>query len=109
MSLKALALRLYSARAMRRRFLPDSMFGEQSWDILLALYGLADGVTGLDLLSESTRRPVDWTMRWISYLEDQGLVVRKQWMRGPVVQLTDEGREALESYLVHLSAFPMQP
>jgi hypothetical protein len=103
-SLRELALRLYSARARRRKFFPESLFGEPAWDVLLALYGLAEGVSGLDMICENIRGPADWALRSIGYLENQGLVARDHWPRGPVVQLTDEGREVLGSYLAGLSA-----
>lgn len=104
--LKALALQLYSARALRAKYLPQTMFGEAAWDMMLALYAFPDEVAGLDRLCESTRQSVNSTLRWIDYLEEQGLVAREQWPHGPMVQLTDAGRGALESYLAHLSGTP---
>jgi hypothetical protein len=104
--LKALALQLYSARVLRAKYLPQTMFGEAAWDMMLALYAFPDEVAGLDSLCENSRQSVNSTLRWIDYLEEQGLLAREQWPHGPMVQLTDAGRGALESYLAHLSGTP---
>ncbi|HET7575613.1 MAG TPA: hypothetical protein VFK19_03485 [Sphingomicrobium sp.] len=101
-ALQARALRIHSERRLRGKYLPPAMFGEAAWDVLLSLYALGDGVAGLDLICESLSIRMNSALRWIDYLEDEGLVVREHWARGPVVKLTEHGREALESYLAQL-------
>jgi DNA-binding MarR family transcriptional regulator len=101
-ALQALALRIQSARGLRGKYLPPAMFGEAAWDILLSLYTLGDGVAGLDMICESLSIRMNSALRWIDYLEGEGLAVREDWARGPVVKLTEHGREALESYLGRL-------
>jgi hypothetical protein len=100
--LKALALQIHSARQLRAKYLPDTLFGETAWDIMLALYAFHDGAAGLDSLCESRRQSMKSTIRWIGHLEEQGLIARAERPDGPVVQLTDDGREALISYLAGL-------
>jgi hypothetical protein len=100
--LRTLALRIHSARALRPNYLPSAMFGETAWDILLAVYGLGDGVAGLDMICEGALMRTNSALRWLDYLEEERLVAREDWQRGPVVRLTDMGREALESYLARL-------
>jgi hypothetical protein len=106
--LKALALRLYSKRVLRAQYLPQTMFGEAAWDMMLALYASPHEVAGLDILCERTRQSVNSTLRWIDYLEEQGLAGREQSALGPIVQLTNAGRKALESYLTDLSGAPAE-
>lgn len=101
--LRALARRIHLARSMRSNYLPRRMFGEPGWDMLLALYGgLGDGAASIDCLSEAAHAPISAALRWIDYLEVEGLIVREQGPAGPVIWLTDAGGEAVETYLTEL-------
>lgn len=100
--LKALALQIHSARQLRSKYLPDTLFGETAWDIMLALYASHDGAARLDNLCKSSRQSMKSTLRWIDHLEEQRLIARAERPDGPVVQLTDGGRETLISYLASL-------
>ena len=102
-ALQALARRIHSARALRTSYLPARMFGEPSWDILLSLYaGPGGGQASLDLLSQAAHAPITAILRWIDYLEEEGLVVREQLPGGPVVSLAHAGTKAVEAYLARL-------
>lgn len=98
-----LARRIFELRALRREHLAPAMFGEPAWDILLALYsGLPGRQPNVTALAEAIHAPATSTMRWIDYLESQGLVAREPSpfdRRVVIAQLTTKGRQSLDSYL----------
>jgi DNA-binding MarR family transcriptional regulator len=102
-ALRELAVRIYSARALRDEYLPAAIFGEAAWDILLGLYALGDGVGGGHMACEGLLKP-NSTLRWIDYLEEEGLVEREPAQRGAIMKLTARGRVAIEGYLKRLSS-----
>jgi DNA-binding MarR family transcriptional regulator len=95
------------SRKLRSRVLPNSMFGEPAWDMLLALYvvdrrGARETISKLCL---SSGAPSTTALRWLDYLEQQKLVARRQSStdrRVVFVDLTDSGREAVETYFAEL-------
>jgi DNA-binding MarR family transcriptional regulator len=79
------------------------MFGEPAWEILLLLYALQSGprptVSRLAELSGATKSTA---LRWLEYLESQRWVQREPHptdKRAIFVNLTENGRAALEAYL----------
>lgn len=95
------------SRKMRSKFLPNSMFGEPAWDMLLALYvvdrrGARETISKLCL---SSGAPNTTALRWLDYLEQQKFVQRRQSStdrRVVFVDLTDAGRAAVEAYFTEL-------
>jgi DNA-binding MarR family transcriptional regulator len=100
--LETLALRLFSIREARARFLSD--LGEPGWDILLALYvaersGAKHTIGRMVELSRSSQTT---GLRHIDELERKGLAQRKQDRddrRVYYLQLSDEGRNAVDKIL----------
>lgn len=98
---------LLLCRRRRTEVFDPGMFDEPAWDGLLVLYveekaGLTATVARLAELI-GARVPI--LLRWIEYLEEQGLVIRTGF-RGPAasVALTEKGRCDLELYLSGISA-----
>ena len=94
---------LMQARRMRSRYFNTSMFGEPAWDMLLALYAAAEenGVLSVSGLAEKAGTAPTTALRWLAYLESQGLAERRDKpndQRVQLVQLTDKARRALLDY-----------
>ena len=99
---------LIEARRARGRFFAPSIFGEPAWEMLLALYAASDeeGPLTLSRIAERAGTPPSTALRWLSYLEAQGLVARSGNIhdhRMQLVELTDKAREA---FLNYFSAMP---
>jgi len=78
------------------------MFGEPGWDILLILY-TEENTNRLQVsrLVTASGSPATTGLRWLDYLESQQLVCRQKHptdRRIELVELTDKGRTALDSY-----------
>jgi DNA-binding MarR family transcriptional regulator len=91
-------------RQVRSLYFPRSMFSEPAWDILLALYvaECAGLPTTVSNLAVRVQVPTTSSLRWLGYLEAQGLIGRTAHptdRRASLVQLTDKGRADLETYL----------
>jgi len=90
-------------RRLRYKVLPEGMFGEPAWDILLNLYVEQDGARVT--LAELTRIlafPGSTLLRWFNYLEDRGLVRRIEHttdQRSFYPQLTSKGVDAINLYI----------
>jgi len=99
---------LIEQRRLRRRFLPEELFHEPAWDMLLALYVASHDhrVMNVKTLVSSADAPVTTSQRWIEHLAKLGLVRR---MVDPIdrrrieVSLSDDGRRAIEAYLVAIA------
>jgi len=90
-------------RRRRTQLLSEGMFGEPAWEMLLLLYIEQQG-TRLNLarLSENLGLPGTTALRWLSYLEDRGLIQREAHptdQRSAFLKLTDKAIEALDVYL----------
>lgn len=94
-------------RRLRRRFLPEELFHEPAWDMLLALY-VADqdgAVMNVKTLVSCADAPVTTSQRWIEHLAKLRLVTR---VVDPIdrrrieVSLSPEGLKAMEVYLAAL-------
>ena len=74
---------LIALRKLRSQIFPSAMFGEPAWDILLALYLASDGVDGTaETLSKSSATPLSTTIRWLNYLDSEGLIERERGVGG---------------------------
>jgi len=99
---------LIEQRRLRRRFLPEELFHEPAWDMLLALYVASHDhrVMNVKTLVSSADAPVTTSQRWIEHLAKLGLVRR---MVDPIdrrrieVSLSDDGRRAIEAYLAAIA------
>jgi DNA-binding MarR family transcriptional regulator len=101
--LREKARQILALRRKRNKRFSSAMFSEPAWEMLLALYA-SDGagrltVSGLALQSGSSKATA---LRWIDYLEQQGLIARDAHptdQRVAFAKLTEQGKEALEGYL----------
>lgn len=102
-SLLAKAEQLIASRRRREDIFDRAMFGEPAWDMLLLLYARdASARQTLGQLSDLSGTTKTTALRWIDYLEKKQLVRREAHptdRRAAFVQLTDEGRDAIELYL----------
>jgi len=101
--LRPIVRALMQARRMRALYFSSSMFGEPAWDMLLALYCAAEenGQLTVSKLAERADTPPTTALRWLAYLEDQGLTERHtnpNDQRVQLVQLTGKARRALLDY-----------
>ena len=91
-------------RRLRRQFLPEELFHEPAWDMLLALFVSRDVdqpmyVKALVGMSDA---PVTTSQRWIEHLHKLGLINR---VIDPVdrrrveISLSQSGNRALRAYL----------
>ena len=96
------ARRIIHDRRKRTHRFGSAMFGEPGWDMLLILYVEEDinrlSVSRLVVASGSS---LTTGLRWFEYLVSQQLVCRQNHptdRRIDLVELTDKGRSALDSY-----------
>lgn len=70
---------IYDARRLRRKYLNVNVFGEPAWDILLDLYRAKAQDQSVSITSACIAADVPTTtgLRWLSVLEEHGLVERK--------------------------------
>lgn len=90
-------------RNFRTEFLPRSLFGEPAWDLLVALFVWDDTGSPMAVseLAKLVDAPASTAVRWMQYLEEKGLVVRRRSDRDRrilKVSLSDEGRRRLDAY-----------
>ena len=91
-------------RKRRSRIFNEGMFGEPAWELLLNLYVMDQDGPRLTIgrLIESSDLPQTTALRWLQYLQDQDLIVRREHpgdARTSFVSLTNKAREALDLYL----------
>jgi DNA-binding MarR family transcriptional regulator len=89
-------------RRRRTQLLPEAVLGEAAWDILLVLYAEQQGQP-LNIAGLSKRLGLSATsaLRWLTYLQDKRLVVRRgrpSDHRSIFVELTPNAIEALDRY-----------
>lgn len=108
-TLSAIAVSYYGVRRARKRQFPKQLFGEPAWDMLLDLY-----------INQNRRRPVSVSslciasmvpattaLRYISLLEQHGLLRKAPAdhdRRLSLVELTEQGYQAMEDYLSGVAA-----
>lgn len=103
-TLRAIALSSYGTRRARKRQFPKQLFGEPAWDMLLDLYINQKGQRAVSVssLCIASMVPATTALRYISMLEQNGLLKKtpaEHDRRLSLVELTDEGYEAMEEYL----------
>ncbi|MGE5563248.1 MAG: MarR family transcriptional regulator [Bacillota bacterium] len=98
------ALKLFALREARRRFLPELVWSEPAWDILLTAY-LADKAGArhtVGRIVELSRTSTTTALRHIDALEEAALVQRVQDRRDRrifQVLISGEGRKAVDKIL----------
>jgi DNA-binding MarR family transcriptional regulator len=102
-ALVQLAKKILVARQLRLQVFPAGMFCEPAWDILLSLYSQpSGGYRSISTLAECANAAVGTTIRWVKYLEEEGLLTREVNggdRNGELVHLTDKAFRALQFYL----------
>lgn len=102
-----LARLLLDQRRLRREHLPEELFHEPAWDMLLSLYlAWHEGQTmNVKTLVGTTDAPVTTSQRWIDHLAKLGLVTRvvdPNDRRRIEVTLSGSGLQAIDGYLTAL-------
>lgn len=97
------------SRRSRASFLDESIFGEPGWDMLLALYITeeTEARNSIAKLTEFSGAPPTTALRWIDHLGRLGLIRRLAHptdLRTAFIELTDEGRYALDRYFTRILA-----
>lgn len=113
---RALANAAYRARRARARFLPQDLFFEPAWDMLLDLYVAACDEKSISTTSLciASAAPPTTALRYVNQLIDLGLAGRREDAkdaRRTLVYLSDKGHKALSSYFraLRLDAFASHP
>lgn len=96
-------------RRVRSQFLDPSMFGEPGWDMLLALYitDESDARNSIARLTDFSGASPTTALRWISHLEELGLVHRVPHptdLRTTFIELTADARQRLTGYFYRVEA-----
>lgn len=92
-----------ASRQSRKAYFASSIFGEPAWDMLLTLYvadreGMPVTVGRLAQLSDAR---LTTAIRWIEYLEQSGLIERRDHphdARVVLIELTEQAIDKLETY-----------
>jgi hypothetical protein len=89
-------------RRRRMTVLPESMFGEAAWEILLQLYIEQQGARlNIARLVDRLGIPGSSALRWLNYLQDRQLVRREDHptdQRVVFIMLTTAAMDALDAY-----------
>lgn len=99
-----LAAWLHQARRRRELVLDPDLFGERGWDMLLDMYVSSARAknTAITAACSSSGVPPTTALRWVSILENKGLVERSSDpndARRQLLQLTEQGRQSVEAAL----------
>jgi DNA-binding MarR family transcriptional regulator len=100
----SLAKSLYLSRRLRERYLDAELFGEPAWDMLLDLFvQAAEGKrTAVTSLCAASGVPPSTALRWITTLQDAGLILREEAehdRRVAYLKLSARGFAAVRQYL----------
>jgi DNA-binding MarR family transcriptional regulator len=103
-----LAEALFETRRLRGRHLDDELFREPAWDMLLDLFiqkerGRRPSVKGVCLASNV---PATTALRWIGWLESEGLIERQRDERDRrriFIALSRTGHSAIRQYLLDVT------
>jgi hypothetical protein len=95
---------LYQERRRRARYLPQNLFAEPAWDILLDLFvnGVRDRAISITSACIAGGIPATTGLRWLGLLEKEGLLIREtsgEDARVTWVRLSDHGMNAMRSYI----------
>jgi DNA-binding MarR family transcriptional regulator len=92
----------FEKRRRRSEVLPDGIFGEPGWEILLQLYVQQQGTRmNIATLTGSLNLPASTVLRWLNYLQDKQFIRREVHptdQRSVFVELTTTATKALDSY-----------
>ena len=108
-SLLRIATRIHALREARFSMFDCRMFGEPAWDILLALYisrGRGFSLKITEVCAES-KSPQTTALRWLEYLEREGLVVRRKnpaKTNSDLAEITEKAAIALNRFLAGAGA-----
>jgi DNA-binding MarR family transcriptional regulator len=99
-----LAQALYSSRRKRNKFFDSGLFAEPAWDILLDLFShyVQQSTLRTTSVCRAANVPLSTALRWLTILENRGLIQRygtDRDKRTMLVQLTDEGAHAVRECL----------
>lgn len=102
--LRQIAVQQFAIRRLRQQHFARSMFGEPGWDIILALYicDWAGARFTSATLSEHVGAPSSSVVRWLAYLDREGLTIRDEHptdRRKSLITLSDKGRAKLDQFL----------
>jgi len=94
-------------RDLRHKSFDRNLFGEPAWDILLTLYVIDGDRRRLSTrdLAKTANLALTTALRWLDYLEEQGLITRKANpfdRRVVYVEISEKGRVAIDHYLIEL-------
>lgn len=81
--------------------------GEPAWALLLIIYIGGGGPPTIGHLADLAAVPLTSALRWLEYLEDQGLVVRSRHpndARKTFIEITDRGREKMDRHFSEVIA-----
>jgi DNA-binding MarR family transcriptional regulator len=97
-------------RRRRNKVLPEEMFGEPAWEILLQLYVEQQG-TRLNIarLTSYLNLSASTVLRWLNYLHDKQLLRRESHptdQRSVFVELTTGAVEVIDSYFSEVLTRP---
>lgn len=96
-----LARQILDERERRQWFFPQEAFGEPAWEILLLLYSSEEKEQSLQALCNGILTPLSTANRWITYLENEGLITKVEFGGGnPRIRLTAKACRALDRYFV---------
>lgn len=104
-SLAKLAVAMLRIRRLRADYLPDQLFGEPAWDMLLDLYVHRCQNERISITSACIAAAVPSTtaLRWITELIEKGLAQREEDehdRRRAFLRLTDKGAESVAQTLL---------
>lgn len=105
---QTLARAIYQSRKRRLEHFGPSLFNEHAWDMLLVLYiyGGKGGDISVSRLAEFSEVPLTTSIRWLDYLESQGLVSREPCptdRRKFSVVLSGKGKAEMDRYFLSIT------
>lgn len=108
--LASIAQSLYASRRLRERHMRNDLFGEPAWDMLLDLFvrGTQGKKTGVTSLCVASGVPPTTALRWITTLQDAGLILREgseQDRRVAYLKLSASGFAAIRRYLIEAARY----
>lgn len=105
--LREMAQSLLDQRRARRRFLPEELFHEPAWDMLLALFvARHDHPMNIKALVATSDAPVTTSQRWVEHLYKLRLVNRVSDptdRRRVEISLNEAGQSAIVRYLTEIA------
>lgn len=105
---------LYRHRRRRGRYLPDKIFAEPAWDILLDLYinGVRERPVSITSACIAGDIPATTGLRWLGVLEQENLIERevsKTDARVTLVHLTARARQQMREFFAEAARTTVMP